>query len=439
MTEQLQKRTKCRDIVTLVLVAVLAVAGVWKGLTLPPPENSFTPEQLLGMQTVWANLYALVFLIFCLLCAGGIVVLLWVLRPMLNDRLRYQMRTLAVLMADAGIWVVTDSEFLKIAVLRTTVVAFVSLLSFGLLVPLTLEFVSCFLREEQPTLEAVQAAALVVLVVDVLGWVSGVFTMFWLIPLFHFIIVAGVVVALRAIITDYRRSGNQELRDMLWGFALLGVFGVISVVLFYWEYLHNADRVYALFYCVGTLCFLLFLAGAAIRRLKDNFDDWMKLETYKTLAYRDTLTGLSNYTAFRYEKARWNERTDWVCIMMDVNGLKRVNDQHGHSAGDALICGAARCIQEAFFRAVGCYRVGGDEFVVLAHSTDRDAVEAALWNLDRICTDWNRTAEFPVSIAVGYAMQMSRKMTADELFAEADAAMYQRKAEMKKAAAQQAQ
>ena len=56
--------------------------------------------------------------------------------------------------------------------------------------------------------------------------------------------------------------------------------------------------------------------------------------------------GLFNYTAFKYMKSRWPERTDWTYIVMDVNWLKQTNDQYGHCAGDELLCCAARCIRE---------------------------------------------------------------------------------------------
>ena len=65
--------------------------------------------------------------------------------------------------------------------------------------------------------------------------------------------------------------------------------------------------------------------------------------------------------------------------------------------------------------------------------TDEDAVKAAVETLRHLCAEWDAKEEYPVSIAVGYAMQAGRTMTADELFMEADAAMYQNKSEIKKA------
>lgn len=59
-------------------------------------------------------------------------------------------------------------------------------------------------------------------------------------------------------------------------------------------------------------------------------------------------------------------------------------------------------------------------------------MKAAVETLRRLCAEWDAKEEYPVSIAVGYAMQAGRTMTADELFMEADAAMYRNKAEIKR-------
>ena len=175
------------------------------------------------------------------------------------------------------------------------------------------------------------------------------------------------------------------------------------------------------------------LSRIVLHRIRQAINEQAQLENYKKLAYADSLTGLFNYTAFKYMKSRWPERTDWTYIVIDVNWLKQTNDQYGHRAGDELLCCAARCIREAFYRAEDCFRIGGDEFAVIAAATDEEAVKAAVETLRRLCAEWDAKEEYPVSIAVGYAMQAGRTMTADELFMEADAAMYQNKAEIKKA------
>ena len=96
-------------------------------------------------------------------------------------------------------------------------------------------------------------------------------------------------------------------------------------------------------YCAGLLGFLVMLGRIVLHRIRQASDEQAQLENYKNLAYVDSLTGLFNYTAFKYMKSRWPERTDWTYIVMDINWLKQTNDQYGHRAGDELLCCAARC------------------------------------------------------------------------------------------------
>lgn len=376
------------------------------------------------------SLYALAFFLLCVLCAVELGVLMVTMHSIFTPEVRHQTRVLIGLMLDAGIWILTDSDLLTLFTDKASFVTFLSLLSFGLIVPLTLEFIRCTLKEECRNLRLLQQVQMLLLTANILGWLLRGWAMFWLLPLMHLTILASIPLTLRDLFAAYKKTRSEDVRDILVGFGTLAVCAAAALVFFYGD---HAGRQYAVFYCVGLLCFLLQLGRTVIHRIRQAIDEQAQLENYKKLAYVDSLTGLFNYTAFKYMKSRWPERTDWTYIVMDVNWLKQNNDQYGHRAGDELLCCAARCIREAFYRAEDCFRIGGDEFAVIAAATDEDAVKAAVETLRRLCAEWDAKEEYPVSIAVGYAMQAGRTMTADELFMEADAAMYRNKAEIKKA------
>lgn len=394
-------------------------------------------EPLLGTQAkltlhyIGRNLYALVFFLLCVLCAAGLCALLGAMHKIFKPEFRHQARIMAGLVLDAGVWVLTDSELLALATDKASFIAFASLVSFGLTAPLTLEFVRCVLKGQCRGLKLLEMVQLALLAADILGWALAGRTMFWLLIPIHLSIILSIVLALRALLAAYKKSRSKEVQDILLAFGMMAVSVVLSLLFFYRS---HSGRQYAIFYCLGLLAFLLLLGRTVLQRVKQAMDEQAQLENYKKLAYADSLTGLSNYTAFKYTKSRWPERTDWVYIVMDVNWLKQTNDQYGHRAGDELLCNAARCIREAFYRAEDCFRIGGDEFAVIGTALDRAAVDAAVENLRRLCAEWDAREKYPVSMAVGYAMQAGRAMTADELFTEADAAMYQNKADIKKAA-----
>lgn len=423
------------------LFAALPEGAAGKTLVLRCAEPSAL-SAMLGSESVLAtqtklssyyfrrSLYALVFFLLCVLCAVELGVLMVTMRRIFRPEVRYQICIMFGLVLDAGVWVLTDSDLLTLFTDKASFVTFLSLLGFGLIVPLTLEFIRCTLKEECRNLRLLQQVQMLLLTANILGWLLRGWAMFWLLPLMHLTILASIPLTLRDLFAAYKKTRSEDVRDILVGFGALAVCAAAALVFFYGD---HAGWQYAVFYCVGLLCFLLQLGRIVLHRIRQASDEQAQLENYKNLAYVDSLTGLFNYTAFKYMKSRWPEHTDWTYIVMDVNWLKQTNDQYGHRAGDELLCCAARCIREAFYRAEDCFRIGGDEFAVIAAATDEEAVKAAVETLRRLCAEWDAKEEYPVSIAVGYAMQAGRTMTADELFMEADAAMYRNKAEIKKA------
>lgn len=90
-------------------------------------------------------------------------------------------------------------------------------------------------------------------------------------------------------------------------------------------------------------------------------------------ATHDKLTGLLNRRALFEYTGPWA-----VCTMIDVNGLKSINDNEGHAAGDTyLLTVASRLAREARIAGGTVYRIGGDEFVML--SMLRPDMESLLW------------------------------------------------------------
>ena len=154
------------------------------------------------------------------------------------------------------------------------------------------------------------------------------------------------------------------------------------------------------------------------------------------LARCDALTGLLNKMAFSEALDELDAQAEagaFAFVMLDANNLKKINDEHGHEAGDAYLQAAAAEMQAAF-DGLALYRVGGDEFVVVAGATDHDVVKGGIAQIEDRCEqlatqegleDWER-----VSLAVGHASHREAEEPAETL-ARADARMYQRKQDMK--------
>lgn len=156
-------------------------------------------------------------------------------------------------------------------------------------------------------------------------------------------------------------------------------------------------------------------------------------EHLQDVATTDSLTGLENRLAFDALLATINqedsEANTWTMILMDVNGLKYANDTFGHQAGDALIIAAANAIKGAYGTNGHCFRIGGDEFVVVTRAPLNSLFQLQK-QLKKNVEEYNTTALYHLSIAVGESRLCSdsgiRKSISDWKM-EADLNMYRDK------------
>ena len=148
-------------------------------------------------------------------------------------------------------------------------------------------------------------------------------------------------------------------------------------------------------------------------------------------SFIDQSTQLLNRRAFEEKKAELAQaglKEDFVYITADLNGLKRVNDNLGHAAGDELIKGAADCLKECFGKHGDVYRIGGDEFAAMLRLSDA-GIKEAMDRLDRTTERWSGQLVKSLSISCGSAS--SREFPSEnigELIRISDERMYAAKA-----------
>lgn len=180
------------------------------------------------------------------------------------------------------------------------------------------------------------------------------------------------------------------------------------------------------FLSVSIAAVLLFVHYEEYYQQEMDEDD----EKKTILLEKDALTNLYSRYAFnqmlrQYAVEKMEEK--FSIFVIDINGLKTLNDSKGHEAGDALICAAALSIENAAFPYGKVYRTGGDEFVVFL-DTSFYREEEFIKKMNDNFIDYSKPLNFHLSAAVG-SVQIKDypDLTLEQLVDIADKRMYENK------------
>lgn len=127
-------------------------------------------------------------------------------------------------------------------------------------------------------------------------------------------------------------------------------------------------------------------------------------------AYIDLDTGIKNRNCYHEDLKQLDKKyftagkaSDFiVCAVCDINGLKTVNDNYGHLAGDEFIRAAAEVLSKNLKSAYNVYRIGGDEFIAIFIGKDRSNIEKEVAAARKGCGKYVNL-KCPLSIAIGIA------------------------------------
>lgn len=229
-----------------------------------------------------------------------------------------------------------------------------------------------------------------------------------------------LIIILMIKMLDYGKSFSKQNRISLYASMILVYVGI------------------AIQEVSGGECRVAYLAAAFVSAfLYIHYSEFSQLRLDEKLTEQqvklsnDPLTGVLSRFAYVEAVETYADGfpDDLVVFLVDINGLKVVNDSIGHEAGDELICGAARCIEASIGRKGQTFRIGGDEFIVFATMT-REQVEEALLELKHETEKWSGTKVDKLSLSVGCAFaEEYKEISVEELVKEADKGMYEQKKE----------
>jgi diguanylate cyclase (GGDEF)-like protein len=177
-----------------------------------------------------------------------------------------------------------------------------------------------------------------------------------------------------------------------------------------------------------------------ILRISDRYQGAMRERNavLRDASLRDTLTGLSNRRGiaewFAEEAARANAGTcsPFSVVLLDIDHFKRVNDSHGHEAGDRVLSGLSRLLSAELRAGDLCGRWGGEEFVLLLRDTSIDDAVQTVGRVRECIAGAGFTLADGTQVAVTASFgicQYRLDETSLECFARADDALMRAKRE----------
>ncbi|MEE8564527.1 MAG: PAS domain S-box protein [Atribacterota bacterium] len=153
-------------------------------------------------------------------------------------------------------------------------------------------------------------------------------------------------------------------------------------------------------------------------------------EKIKHLSFHDALTGLYNRAYFEEELERYNFPRYYPLsiVMLDVNGLKVINDTFGHHEGDRLLKHLSQTLTSVSRQGDILARIGGDEFAILLPSTTSEEAHNFCERIKKACQqDKIEPIYLRLNISLGHATQEGEYKDINSLLKAADRNMYQDK------------
>ena len=239
------------------------------------------------------------------------------------------------------------------------------------------------------------------------------------------------VTAVYSLVEAVKGKGNERRP-----FTVVGLSGLVMTIFVILQTFYPLSP----YYSVGCLIAACLIHSFVTRYEK--IDRNVELGSAKKQAYIDKLTNVWNYNAYsdkmkEYENEIENGTVDeFGIVVLDLNGLKQINDSRGHDVGDKFIVTTSRIISDLFANS-NVYRIGGDEFVVLLRGEDYKNRAALIGRLKEISKE-NLKKDDAV-IALGMAeYDKDNDKNLSSVFRRADQAMYETKSELKRFKAEDA-
>ena len=222
-----------------------------------------------------------------------------------------------------------------------------------------------------------------------------------------------------------QRRRNKKVPDAVVykAIMMLGFFCFVDMFRYHLSPLLKATQ----FSMIGFLIFFFYLGFSVISQMNEVAIKERENAIYKKLAFIDNMTQINNRTAFEQKLHTMRQmeviEPTYFCLV-DMNNLKKINDTYGHTVGDNAIIAVADALSKGF-AGTECYRIGGDEFCIIAEGMHEERIKEACKKVQSELDEKSKNLNYDIRIAMGYSKVVQGNM--DECYNNADVMMYENK------------
>ncbi len=325
-----------------------------------------------------------------------------------------------------GVWTITDGRMLGALSGHLTTSGFINYATFALLSFCSAGLARALYVKKSIVLDVIYYLASLVFILEMLGF--AVFGIDLVVTL-KYSQSMGAFVLMNLILTSVLMviKGDAAMKKRLApGVILMSIFGLISLGSFF------SGGKWSFYFMLALLMLLITIVIEVLTSLYDMIKSAIQVQEMRNYAYTDGLTGLKNRRAYVEDLENVSARDDkdsLIIVAIDLNGLKKVNDELGHAAGDEMINEGGHIIRDSFAKYGETYRMGGDEFSTLFYGS-KEALAECLKAMQETAATHKGDMVNEISISFGYAVwadHSDKSITEIEKMADAD--MYHNKSE----------
>lgn len=381
--------------------------------------------------TVIINSLSAIMVCVVLLFVGIVFVLIWLLLSKkfeLNDGLAY----LGIFSIFIAIWSIHETEIMYLIPTNKQIGTYLSFISLAyMVVPIVFFIKETYGRKYEKQLTKVcQFSFFIALLVSCIQFFQ-IADFVEIAVLIHIMMGVALVFLFRVCAVELYLNLKKHQLNLFCTLMIILLIAVIIDILRY-SILESTDS--AMF---TRLALLIYIVGLGVTNIKETvhiIEVGFNAGKYEKMAYTDALTGAKTRAAFVEKTTKMaNNRTDYAnvgILNFDINCLKILNDRYGHDTGDRYIKESANIIMQAFANCGKCYRVGGDEFIVIFEKFKDNEYQHSVKKMQKLIDEFNEKKEpheHELGISLGYAVGTKMDVTLDTVMKRADENMYKNK------------